>query len=202
MICPCDQVKVLHCTCKDSWRFHNQSDEFIKGTAGGRSEYDPPLTKQDFEEAAKEMDSVEVPKGTTVWFTMDDFVRKWEDEGAFEEVWKWWYDRNLITKEEYELNSLEGLPLTQEYLDLNKSFPPEAFVGEDKVNNPSHYNEGAIECIEYLKDNLPHEAFVGYLEGNVKKYMHRWRYKNGVEDIRKAGWYLSYLVDTVDLNDN
>lgn len=64
----------------------------------------------------------------------------------------------------------------------------------DEVNKPPHYNTGEIECIEYLKDNLPEEAFLGYLEGNTKKYLHRWRYKGKAsQDLEKAKWYLSYL---------
>jgi len=65
---------------------------------------------------------------------------------------------------------------------------------EDQVNQPSHYNTGEIECIDYLKDNMPAEAFKGYLEGCAKKYMHRYRYKGKAsQDISKAIWYLSYL---------
>ena len=64
----------------------------------------------------------------------------------------------------------------------------------DVVNKPPHYNTGEIECIEYLKDNLPEQAFLGYLEGNTKKYLHRWRYKGKAsQDLEKAKWYLSYL---------
>lgn len=64
----------------------------------------------------------------------------------------------------------------------------------DEVNKPPHYNQGSIECIDYLKDNLSQEAFMGYLEGNTKKYLHRWRYKNKrVQDLMKAEWYLNRL---------
>ncbi len=66
---------------------------------------------------------------------------------------------------------------------------------DDIVNSPSHYTSGGIECIDYLKDNLPLEAFHGYLEGNVKKYLHRWRYKQKpVQDLKKAQWYLTNLI--------
>lgn len=65
----------------------------------------------------------------------------------------------------------------------------------EQVNHPSHYTYGGIECIEYLKSNLPPEAFIGYLEGNIKKYLHRWRYKDKPEeDLAKAQWYLNYLI--------
>jgi len=65
----------------------------------------------------------------------------------------------------------------------------------DVVNKPDHYNNGHIECIEYLKDSMSVDAYLGYLEGNCKKYMHRWRYKGKpLEDLKKAKWYLDRLV--------
>jgi len=65
---------------------------------------------------------------------------------------------------------------------------------KDMVNSPDHYQGDKIECIEYLKDNMPFEAYLGYLEGNAKKYMHRWRRKGKpLEDIEKAIWYLNRL---------
>jgi hypothetical protein len=63
----------------------------------------------------------------------------------------------------------------------------------DNVNNPSHYNQGGIECIEYIKQVLG-ENFGDYCQGNVTKYLHRWRYKNGIEDLRKAQWYLNEML--------
>ena len=63
----------------------------------------------------------------------------------------------------------------------------------DNVNNPAHYGQGKIECIDYIQDFLTHEEFVGYLRGNVAKYLHRWRYKNGLEDLQKSQWYLNKL---------
>lgn len=69
---------------------------------------------------------------------------------------------------------------------------------EDVVNHPSHYGDGSIECIDYMEDNMDPAMFMGYLEGNVKKYTHRYRYKNGVEDLKKAGWYLDYLIAVME----
>jgi hypothetical protein len=62
------------------------------------------------------------------------------------------------------------------------------------VTNPDHYNAGKIECITYLRDSLGVEGFMYHCEGTVKKYMHRWRYKNGLEDLEKAQWYLDVLI--------
>ena len=64
----------------------------------------------------------------------------------------------------------------------------------DNVNHPAHYGQGKIECIEYIQDFLTHDEFLGYLRGNIAKYLHRWRYKNGLEDLHKAQWYLNRLV--------
>ena len=68
-------------------------------------------------------------------------------------------------------------------------------IGEvDNVNSPSHYGQGNIEAIEYIEDFLTKEEYIGYLRGNIAKYLHRWRYKNGVEDLEKARVYLGWLI--------
>ena len=64
----------------------------------------------------------------------------------------------------------------------------------DNVNQPPHYGQGNIECIDYIKDILTDEELIGYYRGNVAKYLHRWRYKNGLEDLKKARWYLEALI--------
>jgi hypothetical protein len=66
--------------------------------------------------------------------------------------------------------------------------------GPDVVNSPPHYNNGGVECIDYIQQQLGPERFLGYLEGNTIKYLHRWKYKNGIEDLRKARWYLERLI--------
>ena len=67
-------------------------------------------------------------------------------------------------------------------------------IRTDMVDKPPHYNQGGIEAIAYIKQQLG-EGFVEYCEGNVLKYLHRWRYKNGVEDLKKAEWYLSRMIE-------
>lgn len=73
---------------------------------------------------------------------------------------------------------------------------------DDVVNNPSHYNKGGMECIDYIEQQLSPEAFKGYLEGNMIKYMHRHKYKNGLEDLKKAQWYLQRLAKTTSMERN
>jgi len=60
----------------------------------------------------------------------------------------------------------------------------------DIVNHPSHYTQGNIEVIDFIEDQeLP------YHEGNIIKYVSRHRFKNGIEDLRKARWYLDRLIE-------
>jgi hypothetical protein len=72
---------------------------------------------------------------------------------------------------------------------------------KDNVNHPSHYTQGAIECIDAIK-----EATKGLFgieavcTGNIIKYVWRWKFKNGVEDLRKAEWYLQRLIKEATSN--
>lgn len=66
----------------------------------------------------------------------------------------------------------------------------------DPVEKPKHYTKGTFECIDVLRETMSHTAYCGFLEGNVKKYLWRWRDKNGVEDLKKAQWYLNKLIDS------
>jgi hypothetical protein len=67
----------------------------------------------------------------------------------------------------------------------------------DMVNSPPHYNEAGIECIDALAAALG-EGFEFYLQGNIMKYLWRYRYKNGTEDLKKAQWYLDKLITEVE----
>lgn len=64
----------------------------------------------------------------------------------------------------------------------------------DMVNSPSHYGSGSIECIEYIEDFLTTEEYIGYLRGNIAKYNHRWRYKGGLQDLKKSQYYHNRLI--------
>ena len=59
---------------------------------------------------------------------------------------------------------------------------------KDNINT-SHYKKGQIEVIDYILD----QEF-NYLEGNVIKYVSRYKYKNGLEDLKKAQWYLNKIM--------
>jgi hypothetical protein len=62
--------------------------------------------------------------------------------------------------------------------------------------NPNHYKQGGIECIEAIKAATG-DGFIGYVWGNVLKYLWRWPKKGGVDDLKKARWYLDRLIEEV-----
>jgi len=80
--------------------------------------------------------------------------------------------------------------------DFDKSFN-DALDSNDSVHSPSHYNTGSIECIEAIEEALTPEEMRGYFKGNCLKYLWRERYKNRVEDLEKAYWYLGRLIDNL-----
>jgi len=86
-----------------------------------------------------------------------------------------------------------------EYL---KSLDDSIKAKEDNVNNPSHYGQGSIEAIDYIKDFLNPEEYQGYLRGNIAKYLHRWPYKNKTEDLKKAEWYLERLIEHAECEED
>ena len=71
--------------------------------------------------------------------------------------------------------------------DLNRE--SEVTMSED-ATHPAHYAKCVIEPLEYItKNNL------GFCEGNIVKYVTRWKNKNGVEDLEKAKYYLEKLIE-------
>lgn len=68
----------------------------------------------------------------------------------------------------------------------------------DPVNHPQHYNTGRIEVIKIIEDQLTDEEFRGYIKGQVLKYITRERHKNGLEDLKKAAWYLNRLIQKME----
>lgn len=72
----------------------------------------------------------------------------------------------------------------------------------DMVNHPPHYkSKNGLETIDVI------EAFTEDLTGmeavdtaNVLKYVCRWKHKNGLEDLKKASWYLNHLINHIENN--
>lgn len=68
----------------------------------------------------------------------------------------------------------------------------------DPVNRPAHYTSGGIECIDAMQAAFGDEAVKDFCLCNAFKYLWRHRQKNGVEDLKKARWYLNRLIEEVE----
>jgi len=66
-------------------------------------------------------------------------------------------------------------------------------MSNDIINHPPHYTQGNIEVIDFIEDQQ-----LGYHAGNVVKYISRYRFKNGLEDLKKARWYLDRLIENTE----
>lgn len=75
---------------------------------------------------------------------------------------------------------------------LNDATPAEW----DAVTKPAHYNNGGVECIDYIAQQT--EDVKSYLEGNAIKYLHRYKYKRKeIQDLNKAIWYIQRLIKEI-----
>lgn len=86
---------------------------------------------------------------------------------------------------------LNYIPRKQEQID-NCYF--ESLTNET-VNHPKHYNEhSSIECIDNMCLIFGATATYNYCLINAYKYMSRYKFKNGMEDLQKARWYLDHAI--------
>lgn len=70
----------------------------------------------------------------------------------------------------------------------------------DMVNNPPHYTQAGIECIEAIEAaTVGKSGFEGALVANVIKYLWRYEAKNGLQDVQKARWYVERLTAHLEL---
>lgn len=113
---------------------------------------------------------------------------------------------------------LKNFLLGAGYYEPNKSCyleacPNEAIVKEaykmvseidvkEEVRHPRRYSNGKYECIEVMKDVFGNEFVKNFCIGNSFKYIWRNERKNGVEDIKKAVFYLNYYINMEDGKDD
>lgn len=66
----------------------------------------------------------------------------------------------------------------------------------DNVNHPAHYAlPSGIECIDVLEATQGKEDVQAFCVCNAIKYLYRHKTKNGIEDVKKAKWYLEKYID-------
>lgn len=71
-------------------------------------------------------------------------------------------------------------------------------MSDSKYHNkltPGYYTELKIEPLTFIQANG-----LGFCEGNVVKYICRYKNKNGVEDLKKAREYIQRLIDFIEIN--
>ena len=69
----------------------------------------------------------------------------------------------------------------------------------DNVNHPKHYTQGGIECIDALKAaTVGKTGIEAVCVANVIKYCWRYEEKNGLEDVKKAQFYINRLIQELE----
>lgn len=111
----------------------------------------------------------------------------WEETKQGDDFW------NNVFLGEYDKqqNSTEIEPHIYTETNMNESTENHA----DMVNNPPHYKQGDIECIDAIKSALTADEFRGYCKGNALKYIWREKHKGQNESVEKAIWYLNKLLE-------
>ena len=60
----------------------------------------------------------------------------------------------------------------------------------NQAHNSQHYKDFKIEPLQYIEENK-----LGFHEGNIIKYVSRWRRKDGLDDLKKAKFYIERLIE-------
>lgn len=71
-------------------------------------------------------------------------------------------------------------------------------IDNDLIDKQEHYTTNGIQPIQIMKANMTKEAYRGFLEGNILKYPLRYKRKNGLEDLKKAKTYLTWLIEDIE----
>lgn len=105
-----------------------------------------------------------------------------------------WYDDELnVVRHKFKL---KDVPVPDER--AMEEPPMEKELVSDLIDNQAHYKNQGIEPIVLMRENFSKEEFTGFLQGNVIKYMLRYKDKNGLEDLKKAKTYLTWLIKELD----
>ena len=108
---------------------------------------------------------------------------------------RWSDDKLAIAYDHIYKNSearLDGSYLKNEDIKMDENVP-------DMVNHPQHYTQGGIECIDALKAaTVGKRGIEAVCVANVIKYLWRYEKKNGIEDIRKAKFYIERLLKELE----
>ena len=112
----------------------------------------------------------------------------WEE---YKQMKKWNVEERMAQPQANQDSNNRAYPANKKY-----SFA-ESYAKQMEATDPVHYHFD-IEPFDYIHDNQ-----MGFAEGNVVKYITRWRYKdNGIEDLYKAKQYIDMLIAKELVDDN
>lgn len=80
----------------------------------------------------------------------------------------------------------------------NKKIKKQKHMKNDVVNHPKHYESGKFECIDVMVETQGLESVKNFCLCNAFKYLYRHNKKNGIEDIKKARWYITKFIELVE----
>ena len=101
------------------------------------------------------------------------------------------YDRFIESIDEcdvYGPDAIEELPFTYTEVHMDSS-------EIDSINHPGHYETGKFECIDVMLETQGAEAVKNFCICNAFKYLYRHKRKKGIDDIKKADWYLKKYIE-------
>ena len=102
-------------------------------------------------------------------------------DDMLDKCYSWYKELDLATCENIEVNC------------CNKE------SNADMVNHPAHYTQGGIECIDALKAaTVSKTGIEAVCTANAIKYLWRYEEKNGIEDVKKARWYIDRLIKELE----
>lgn len=153
------------------------------------------VTKEQYDNACKLVDD-----GYTLWFggecpvPYDTHVQVWLNDGTkgdsqypLAKYWRWEWDSGVLNIIAYKVAAAKPDGSDEE---LSVVYVP------DVVNHPSHYTNGKVECIDAIESaTVGKTGIEAVCVANVIKYLWRYEDKNGLEDIKKAQWYLNKLIE-------
>ena len=201
------------------WRLENHKIKPLHSSSEEHSvKYD--LKAMDFDPTDNRIDCAfdwsASPEGSDYW--SDFYYGKMTKEEEQEALDKWksmerqWFFENFKNRTfDCGEHSLDNLSVAAEYKrDGSKTeadgymIPPIGDLGKilnpksDNVKHPNHYNQdGEIECIDAIRATLGSDGFMDYCKGNCMKYLWRYKYKSGIEDLEKAKVYLEWMIETL-----
>jgi hypothetical protein len=113
-----------------------------------------------------------------------DFMFFWEDE-----LLGYSYDEEYFEGHVYKEIFIE-MPKETEHTNINAKVLAEKVNAIDVQMGGDHYKDQPIQPVQYI-----HANNIGYFEGNVIKYVSRWKKKNGIADLEKAKHYIELLIE-------